>query len=89
MEGTVNAHTHKLGAPDFLRRSPLNCPQVHLEEYGSVEEAYLAGKRHLSTVSGKITNQNAPHLMGGKVGAGAPGCPSSLQCSAERCIVDR
>lgn len=40
---------------------------MHLEDYGSVEEAYLAGKRRLAATAAKITNTNAPSLLSGKV----------------------
>ncbi|EFN53756.1 hypothetical protein CHLNCDRAFT_25481 [Chlorella variabilis] len=40
---------------------------VHLGDYGSVEEAYLAGKRRLAATAAKIANQNAPQLLNGKV----------------------
>ncbi|GAB4815921.1 hypothetical protein N2152v2_002967 [Parachlorella kessleri] len=54
---------------------------VHLDEYGSVEEAYLAGKRHLAQVAGKITTQNAPLLLGGKVGLSLSQRPSTPSVS--------
>jgi hypothetical protein len=40
---------------------------VHLDDYGSVEEAYLAGKRRLAATASKLTNQNAPQLLNGRV----------------------
>lgn len=55
---TLLAHT-------LILSSPL-C-QVHLDDYGSVEEAYLAGKRRLAATASKLTNQNAPQLLNGRV----------------------
>ncbi|KAL4430388.1 hypothetical protein ABPG77_002194 [Micractinium sp. CCAP 211/92] len=40
---------------------------VHLDDYSSAEEAYLAGKRRLAATTAKIANQNAPQLINGKV----------------------
>lgn len=63
---------------DDAAKQPVNSPshpQVHLDDYGSAEEAYLAGKRRLAATTAKIANQNAPQLINGKVRAalGAPG----------------
>jgi len=40
---------------------------VNLDDFGSVEEAYLAGRRRLATVSAKISADHAPQLTSGKV----------------------
>ena len=48
-------------------RFMLNSMQVHLGDYGSVEEAYLAGRRRLAATAAKLTSQNAPPLLNGKV----------------------
>lgn len=57
---------------------PLACLQVHLGDYGSVEEAYLAGRRRLAATAAKLTSQNAPPLLNGKVRLVAVGCRGPL-----------
>ena len=80
---------HPLGLPETLYCMPdrrtalyrmyrLPVPQVHLDDHGSVEEAYLAGKRRLAGTTSKISNQNAPALLGGKVGGRACGLQAGV-----------
>ncbi|KAK9829881.1 hypothetical protein WJX72_008431 [[Myrmecia] bisecta] len=40
---------------------------VHLDQFSSVEEAYVAGKQRLSSVCNKLSNVNAPQLQNGEV----------------------
>lgn len=40
---------------------------VAVDEFGSVEEAYLNGRQRLAAVCAKIANDNAPQLMNGRV----------------------
>ena len=56
--------------------------QVHLGEHGSVEEAYLAGKRRLAATAAKIANQNAPQV--GRAAAEAWWAPAVGRSQADR-----